>query len=237
MKNCKFKLSLVFVIIFLVSTICKSQNVDYNKIIIPRDVQPKDVLEKLIQLAWQNHPTNQIYNKEMEIARHNIAISRWSWMDRITGRFNLNEANINPDVAPENRYYPRYNFSMTIDLGMFVRIPMETRIQKGYYEISKLSLEDQKLRTRTTVIERYQKYRLAKEIFTIESTALEDVYAIFVLNEQDFKNGNLVFEEYIQSKKAYNTQLINKVKAESEFLISEANLEELLGIQIEEVLD
>ena len=46
----------MLILLLVISTPLLAQNVDYNKIILPEGSQGSEFEERLVQLAWRNHP-------------------------------------------------------------------------------------------------------------------------------------------------------------------------------------
>src|SRR5688500_5891457 len=113
------------IILFLISSPLFGQNIDYNKIILPASSQALAFEEKLIQLAWQNHPTNEAVRREVNIARYDVKQSHTSWLDNIRLTGNMNEFNLNKQTDIEGRanLYPKSNIGASISLGAFFSTP------------------------------------------------------------------------------------------------------------------
>ena len=59
-----------------------SQSVDYNKIIVPDQVPEISFEERLVQLAWKNHPTNKVAVQKVEMAQALKSKASWAWPPR-----------------------------------------------------------------------------------------------------------------------------------------------------------
>src|SRR5699024_1037153 len=107
-------------ILFLISlgSFAHAQQVDYDRIIPPTYLPELAFQEKLVFLAWQNHPSNQALHHEYKIAEKNKVKANWAWLDIFTASYNLNEFTINPTEETRDRalFYPRYNFGARLDL-------------------------------------------------------------------------------------------------------------------------
>ncbi|HEY0771737.1 MAG TPA: hypothetical protein VGD31_15530, partial [Sphingobacteriaceae bacterium] len=70
------------IILFLIISVpAFAQNVDYNKIILPEYTKSPDFAEKLVQLAWKNHPGNEMLRREATAAEQAVKISGAQWLD------------------------------------------------------------------------------------------------------------------------------------------------------------
>jgi len=223
-------------LLLLISTTIRSQNVDYNAIILPENATQIDFSEKLVRLAWQNNPSVAILHNELDRSGQNIKFSRWNWLDnfRITG--NLNEFNINSSSAIEgSQFFPRYNISASISLGTLFTNPIKTKIEKINSMISVDQINLKKLEIRSEVLRKFEVYQGNKDIYDIRTQMLEDSYSDYKLKEQSFSRGEISMIEYTNSLDRYNLQRINKIQSEKELQISKIELEELIGVKLSDV--
>lgn len=232
-------MKLKFTILFLltINGFAYSQKVDYNRIIPPQYVTELSFSEKLVYLAWQNNPTNDVLQHEYNIAEKNKVKANWAWLDIFSAAYNLNEFTINPTEETKDRalFYPRYNFGARLDLGMLAEIPMDIKVAKEEIGIARATLNSQKIALRALVLRTYQNYLLAKEILDIQTVSTEEAFSRFSLSEQRFKNGEITLEQYNASVASYNAERKSKLEAEAKFNIEKINLEELIGVSLEEV--
>jgi outer membrane protein TolC len=214
------------------------QNVDYNKIILPDHVQSPDFAEKLVQLAWKNNPNNEMLRSEIRISEYEVKKNAASWLDIITLTGNINEFVINPDSEfAEDRaaFFPKYNIRASINLGMFVSIPNETKIDRQRQAIALSHLDAQKLEIRNIVMKTYNEYILKEKIYKIQAQVFSDVENSYKLVEQKFKNGETSFEAYSASQRSYSQSSITLLTAETDYKNIKLDLEKLIGINLEDV--
>lgn len=249
------------IILFMaISSIAVGQKIDYNKIILPRSAQNLDLGERLVQLAWENNPTNKAVLQEKNVARENVRLARWSFLDNVYGIYNVNEFtygknvgevtikpnNPDPNIPDEvtgipvggaygNPFYPKYNFGIRITLGDFVRIPLQTKRAKDQFNIAEENINARKVELRSLVLVAYQNYLMNRELFKIQTEVTEDANAAFSLAEKKFKDGDLTFEEYNEGLQVYNAERVKKITSENAFLISKIKLEELVGVRMEDI--
>lgn len=213
------------------------QNVDYNKIILPDGVQSPDFSEKLVQLAWRNHPSNQVFRSEVIIAQYEVRKAAGSWLDIINVTGNLNEFNINPesDVAGRSQFYPKYNIRGSVSLGMFFTIPYTTKQDRQRVIIAESQLNAQKLETRNVVMKAYNEYLLREKVYKIQSQLVSDTENTHKLTEQKFKNGEATFETFSASLAAHNRVSISFLESERDYKNSKLDIEKLIGMKLEDV--
>jgi len=222
----------------LISAQAYGQGIDYSKIILPSHVSNPDFAEKLVQLAWRNHPTNEIFRNQVKLAELEVKKSSAQWLNIITVQANLNEFNLNPDADVQNRsdFFPRYNFGARIPLGIFVEIPSQTRQSRQRVLMSQDELNAQMLETRRTVVKTYNDYILAENIYKVQFQQYSDAESAMKLIEQKFKNGELTFEAYTNSQTNFNRMAIQFMQAERDYKNTKLDLEQLIGIRLEDVM-
>ena len=217
------------------------QNVDYNKIILPGNATNIDIGERLVQLAWKNHPSNRTVENEVAVAHYNTNKAKSEWLDIIRIQGNINEFNINPqkDINgnPTPSFFPRYNFGAYLSLGTLIRVPNEVKRGKAQVKIAENNLDEQKLRLRQAVLQSYNNYLKFQQILKIRSKALEDATNAHTLIEQKFRQGDESFDHYTASSAGLDQSRINKIEAETEFLNGKLELEQMIGVKLEEVLN
>src|SRR5688572_12211951 len=115
----------ILVLFLVLTTPLLGQNVDYNKIILPEGSQASEFEEKLVQLAWRNHPSNEALRREVNIASYDVRIANASWLENVRITANVNEFTLNKASDPFGRaaFYPRYNIGASITLGTFLVTP------------------------------------------------------------------------------------------------------------------
>lgn len=225
------------ILFMLISGSVVAQNIDYNKIILPEH-SSADYVEKLVQLAWKNHPSNDILRKEVDLAQYDVAQSPAQWLDIFRFSGNMNEFTINPQSDIFGRgigFYPRYNVSATITLGQFLSIPYNTKKNKQKVAIAQSAVNVQKLEVRNQVIKAYNEYVLREKIYKVQSQLRSDNETSHKLIEQRFKNGETTFETYSLSLNNYSTVAIATLEAETAFKNSKVDLEQLIGVRLEDV--
>ena len=241
------KKALLSLAVLLYNFFAFSQKPNYNEIILPMQADSQIVSamglspyeEKLVQLAWQNYPSSEIYTSRVNIAQKKISLERFSWADDLKASFNFNQRNIENGLGSTeetgNNYYPWYNFGIGVNLGTFVHTPLKTSIAKEELDIANAYLNQQKLSIRAEVLKRYKDYQLKVELLKIRTQAQDDAYATHQLITRDFEKGAATLEEFINSAAAYNAAVEAKLIADKNVLESKISLEEMIGVKLEEV--
>jgi len=229
---------LLIVIFACLSRIAFSQQVDYNKIVIPNSIVNINIEEKLVQLAWNNHPLNHIAASNIKIAKDQVKLEKWSWADQIMFVGNLNQFTLDPesDLFGRSAYYPKYNFSVRITLGNFINVPINTKIRNEQLIVSQSNLNAQKLAVRSKVLKLYQEFLMNLELLSIQTQILQDAEDNFRVTEEKFKNKEIEFSELNKTIIVLNQAKVDKIKIQKELKIAEINIEEMIGVPLQELL-
>lgn len=225
------------IFLLLISSPALAQNVDYNKIVLPEGSQTTEFEEKLVQIAWRNHPSNEALRHEVNIASYNVKQSNVSWLENIRLSGNLNEFTINKAADPFGRaaFYPKYNIGASVSLGTFFTIPYTIKKNREMLDISRANVNAQKLLVRNTVLKLYNEYLMRERIFKLQSQALLDTETSHKLAEQRFRRGEIDFETYSTSLTAYNSATIAQLESERDFKNAKLDLEQWIGMRLEDV--
>jgi outer membrane protein TolC len=226
------------IIFFLmISTAAFSQNVDYNKIILPEAVRTTDFAEKLVQLAWKNNPTNEMYRREVDVANYEVKKSSAQWGEIVSVQTNLNEFVLNPgaDIYSRALFFPKYNLRGSISLGMLFTIPYTVKQNKERVLIAQSQVNSQKLLVRNNVLKAYNEYLMREQMFKIQSQLSLDSETSRKLLEQKFRNGEITFDVYSQSLNSFSATSLAQLQAERDYKNAKLDLEQLIGMKLEDV--
>ncbi len=215
-----------------------AQNIDYNSIILPSGAKEIQFVEKLVQLAWANNPENQILHHQVNASVYNEKIAKRNFLNQVQATGNLNEFNVNPpSTNSQPIFFPRYNFGATLNLGNIFTDPIKVKRAKEETAIAIQHVNSRKLTLRAEVLRRYQAYLTNKELLKVQADALEDASASFSLAEQKFKNGEATIVEFNSALENHNIRKTQKITAERDFYISKIDIEELIGVKLEDVVN
>jgi outer membrane protein TolC len=171
------------------------------------------------------------------VAQHETKMASADWLNIVRFTGNLNEFNIPgaSDVNGRSQFFPRYNISATIPLGIFVNTPHQVRRGRELEQVALHNINSQKLALRAEVMKLYNDYLMHKEIFNLRSQELEEATSNFVLLEQRFKSGEEQYEKYTQGLASLNRVKIDRIQAQTSFLNSKLAIEAYIGIKLEDV--
>jgi outer membrane protein TolC len=214
-----------------------AQNVDYNRIILPQNSENIEFSEKLVQLAWNNHPDNITQKEQVEISQIDLKISRRSGLTNLRFGANLNEFNIDPssDLGNRSLFFPRYNFSLSVPLGDLFLNPLENKQNQILIGISENDLKAAKLLVRRNVLQSYNDYLLKEEIYKIQRLAMDNAETNHAIVEESFEQGEETYDKYTASFNNLNQKKITLLQAERDYKNAILTMEEMIGIPLENV--
>ena len=124
-----------------------------------------DIREQLVNLAIQNSGRG-IDSANRKIAEYNLNKAKTNWYNQISVAGNINEFSLtNSTVAS---YYPRYNFGITVPLGIFSSHSNDVKIAREQVKIVDM-ISEQKLKAiRRDVLSRYETFLEKRDLLRIE---------------------------------------------------------------------
>lgn len=218
------------------SLVLQAQTIDYNKIILPDRVSSSiSFEERLVQLSWRNLPLNKVAQTNVEIAHSVKKQAQWSWLDRIHAVGNVNEFTLNPGLSDRASFYPRYNFSLRLDMGMFSNLPQEVKQARLTELKSDYLVNDQKVTVRRDVLLSVQKLEERFKLIKLSERMKEDNYIMYKDAEEKFSLGDITIERYRATLQSYSLRMGDLIQARSAFNQEKIVLESLIGVSLEEV--
>lgn len=211
--------------------------IDYSKIILPSNIKDPELPEKLVQLAWKNHPSNRIVEHEVQVQKELKKQSRLDWTKSFGVQGNLNEFVINPDADQTGRaaFFPKYNVYGKVSLDQIFVTPAKRRESNYRIRIAEEAVNQQKLEVRNQVLRAYQDYVKFAALYKIQTNITDEANTEFLRVEQKFKDGTSTFEEYNKANKIFTEHKRDKILAENAYLKSKYDLEALIGMKMEDI--
>ncbi len=227
---------LLLLLLVLASFFVKAQSVDYNKIIVTEQISAISFEERLVQLAWRNHPSNKVVTQRVEQATTLRSKARWSWLDNIYVEGNYNEFTGKTDVDPVARaFYPQYNVGVRLPLSIFVQAPLSAQAANDQVLISEYNVNEKKLEVRQNVLMTVERLKEKFKIIKLRERIQEDYFLMFQSTEKKFKAGEITLDAYRASSQAYYTKEEEIIQARSSFNQERIGLEAMIGVELKDV--
>jgi len=232
MKN--FTVSLLSLLLCLggYSQATKYQTTTYN---------PKvdSVAEALVALALNNPSVKSAENFAQQY-KYLYHVSKTTWMNNIVLQGNINEYSFqqnNPnDPLKQSTQYPKYNFGIILPIGLFINSPKQAKADYYKYQFAVEQINVEKQNIRREVLINYHDYTMNKELLAQHQELVNDWSIIHRKNEQKFSNGEITLEAFYTSTKTYTDELAKQANLNDALRTSEARLEALIGMNIEDAL-
>lgn len=232
--------SLFFLLLILSFNNTFSQTIQKENSIFLNSELPEneEFLNFIVKKSQDYYPVKDQHTYEIEIAEKEKSLANIDFLNNIMIRGNLNEYTINPPDGPgaNNLFFPRYNFSVGFTLGTFFTQPLNKKIAKQNYFIQQSEQEVYGIELKTEVLIKYSSFKSSKTIYIIQNKALDDVNSKLSLNEEQFKNDKISYEEYLDILTIVNKQKITTILAQREYEIAKIELEKLIGEKIETLI-
>lgn len=214
-------------------TMALGQPVNYDKIVVPEHIKTAQIEERLVQLAWQNYPQARVAELQQERAEASAGKANWDWLNRITVSGNLNEFTLDPESNARADFYPRYNFNLSLPLGIFVDQSKNAKMARANVAIEQEELKQLKLRIRTEVLVRYEDHIRTKEILLQKRAVLQKLEerrsSIKLQNPNASASELSRIEDQILQVQQDVTTWTSSVR------VTKLRLEEYIGVTLEEV--
>ncbi|MEQ8470488.1 MAG: TolC family protein [Marinoscillum sp.] len=197
----------------------------------------EDFEKLLVRTAIKNNPQAEVARRGVNVAEYDVKLASAEWLNALRFSGNINEFNIDQDRDVYNRsqFFPRYNLGASIEFGMFLTIPYQTRRSKEELVISKSMEESYHLTLTAQVKRQYHNYILQKKILKLQEEELMNSENNFKLREQQFTRGEISFEDYTGTRSVHNQSQVTFYRAEAALRDARVDLEELIGMKLEEV--
>lgn len=224
--------------IFIVGSSFSQQPIDYNKIILPDNATNVAFDERLVQLAWRNNPMSHSAGELVNQFKEESKVVANNWTNTVGVSGNLNEFNVknltgNNDNG--NLFFPRYNFYVQLPLSLIAQTPHAKKAARHKVAIAEDEVKLLKLELRAKVLKLYSDYKAYELVLNIRKQTMADGESNYLLVEQKFKNGDASVEEYLKMQNNRNEWKIQVAVAENLFVKSKLDLEEIIGMKIEDV--
>lgn len=197
------------------------------------------IADKLVLIALENDPEMVISENNEQIAKIDMNKAKWDWLNMLTVAGNLNEFTINPAAAGDggnNPFYPRYNISLTIPLGIFGTNSADVKMNRLTWHNSISTARGRKIALRQDILTLYENYKLYEVLVGLQNEKVEDAYSYYKSVEHDFGNQQVGIKEFKEASIAYNEELERKHNMLYRQKATKIALESYLGMSLEAAL-
>ncbi|MFA6083051.1 TolC family protein [Mucilaginibacter sp.] len=190
-------------------------------------------LEKLIATAKRNFPEMKIRQSQVNLAKNNYNGAKVSWLDVFTASYIYQPRNSQDLLQPT--IFNGYQLSISLNIGRFFTKPYTIHAAKETYNIALAQQSEYLLNIESQVKRLYFGYLAAKAEVRLRSGAVIDGETAVGQLKYAFQKNEITFLVYNEALTSLYNQNAFKVQAELAMLTAKANLEEILGVKLEEV--
>lgn len=195
-----------------------------------------DIREKLVQLAMQN-PNFEITDRRLNISQYQLNRAKGAWLGILSASGNLNELSLKGNSGSNGSlYFPRYNFSLNLPLDFFSARKNDVKIARENLYIAKAEKNAQYRSIRKEVLVKYEDYLMHKEKLELQSRRTQTEYTKYKIAEKDFEDNQVEAEEFNKAETSYLEQQMRKSEMQRNYNVAKLDLEEMIGMTIEEVI-
>lgn len=190
-------------------------------------------LEKLITTAKNNYPQVKLRQSQVNIAQSTYTQSKVLWLDAFTASYIYSPQNSLNVITPT--IFNGYQLSISVNIGTLLSKPFTIRNAKESYKIAQYQQSEYLLSIEAQVKRLYFSYLSAQAELRLRSGAVIDGETAVKQLKYSFQKGEVTFQVYNESLTSLYQQGGFKVQAELATLNAKTNLEEILGVKLEEV--
>jgi len=190
-------------------------------------------LDKLIATAQKNYPEVKVRIAQINAAKAAFTQSKVAWLDAITASYIYSPKNSLNVVNPT--FFNGYQISFSVNLGTLFAKPFATRSAKEAVNIAQYQQQQYSLTIEATIKRLYYAYLEAQADLRNRARAVSDGEIAVKQLKYTFQKNETTFHDYNEALTSLYNQNSFKVQTELAVLTAKANLEEFLGVKLEEV--
>lgn len=190
-------------------------------------------VEKLISVAKENYPRVKMIESRIAIADAVVSNAKLSWLSPLSLSYVYSPSNTLNITNPT--FFSGYQIGLSLNFGTFLQSPGNIKRAKEERKIEVLNRDEYYLTLTTQVKTRYYNYLQALKSLKIQSQGNLDAQNLFNMIKYRFEKGEVGFQDYSAASVAFSTSSQLKMESEAILLRTKAELEELLGVKLEEV--
>ena len=224
--NNKLKLFSLMLLCLFLTTKLRAQESFISNINYP-------YLEKLIDVAKKNYPEVKLRQSQVNIAKSTLTQSKVLWLDAFTASYIYSPKNSINVITPT--IFNGYQLSVSVNIGTLLSKPFTVRNARENVKVAQYQQSEYLLSIEAQVKRLYFSYLSAQAELRLRSGAVIDGETAVKQLKYSFQKGEITFQVYNEALTSLYQQGGFKVQAELATLTAKTNLEEILGVKLEEV--
>ncbi|PJJ79068.1 TolC family protein [Mucilaginibacter auburnensis] len=225
----------LILIIFLYSKV-GAQTISTQATILP-ELSKADNLQRLVDTAIKNYPRVRYFQNRVSVASANVSKVKASWLDALTLSYvyQPSDPTINP-VNPTSTYFKGLQAGVFLNVGTLVAKPWAVKQAKREVLVQQTEQEEYIITLSAEVRRRYYMYIQRVGELKLQIRAAEDTEAQLKDVKYKFEKGEETFDSYSKVLIQFTEHQQTKVQAEANVFIAKADVEELIGTNLENVI-
>ena len=220
--------------IFLAPQIIKAQAV--TDTLIPKDSIAL-IEKKLVELALEGPQYNSAeYQNKINEFQLRKAKSSWLNLLSISGTFNEQTFAKDDPAGPATYVFPRYNFGVSVPLGIIFSKGLDIKSARASVELSKNNQTQLTRNIKADILSKYRQYRNLEARILAQTLVVDDEEAIYLQMKKKFENGQTSFELHNAASKSYNNEVEKKMNLEMQKDLLEFEIERIIGVELESII-
>ena len=194
-------------------------------------------IEKLVASAKAHYPKAKTFEDRVNIAHYNVQKAKLDWFNVLTFNYVYTPSSSSGSVTTATglSYASGAQFGVGTSIGNILQKPGLVRVAKEEYDIAKMNQEEYALNITTIVKQRYYLYVQQLSALNWKTKNMESADRISKESKYKFEKGEVTFDTYNATYIAYSNSVQTKMDAEVAYLIAKSNLEEIIGVKLEEI--
>jgi outer membrane protein TolC len=190
-------------------------------------------LDKLVAIAKKNYPEVKVKQSQVAAAHSNYNATKFAWLDGLTASYIYSPQNLVNQAQPS--IFKGYQLAITLSIGQLISNPSITSAARETYKVAQYQQAEYMLSLEAQVRKLYFSYLEAMTELRLRTGAVTDAGSAVKQLKYAFQKGETTFQIYNEQLNSYYNQNSFMVQAELATWTAKTNLEELLGIKLEDV--
>jgi len=194
-------------------------------------------LQRLIDSAVANYPRVRYFQNRVNVASTNISKTRASWLDALTVSYvyQPGTATVNP-VNPTSTYFKGLQAGIFLNVGTLVAKPWLIKQAKQEKMVIQSEQEEYVITLTAEVKRRFYMYVQRVGELKLQIRASDDTEAQLKDVKYKFEKGEESFDSYSKVLIQFTEHQQTKVQAEANVFLAKADVEELIGTKLENII-
>ncbi|MGY3212335.1 TolC family protein [Mucilaginibacter sp. HD30] len=194
-------------------------------------------IQRLVDSAIANYPRVRYFQNRVNVASANVSKIKATWLDAITLSYVYQPADptINP-VNPTSTYFKGAQAGVFLNLGNLLSKPSAIKQAQREVMVQQTEQEEYIITLTYEVKRRFYTYVQRVGELKLQIRAAEDAEAQLKDVKYKFEKGEETFDSYSKVLIQYTEHQQTKVQTEASVFIAKADVEELIGTKLENII-